>query len=488
MDFSLLNKKLLLFILPLSLLGQVNEKNLTQLSYKELTDLYYDNVKDTINQIKYADAYLKKAKTDKDLVRKAKAYYMYSLINKDDKAIAYLDSVIKYSKNSNHKYFPASAYCEKAYILQSQFKFKEAMNNYLLAEKRTLKTNIDYYYVVRGAIGILKSQDLGEVEEGLAIYKECYNYYKKKDIRDKKYSKFYINILFSLASSFKSLHKTDSTTFYNKLGYKESKIAKNDFYISLFILNEGANEVIKKKYTVALDSIKKALPKMIEFDNKNNILTSYYYQGLSYQGLGKKELAAKCFIRVDSIYNITNYTTPEFTSGYEYLISYYKEKGDKTNQLQYLTKYNAIDKILQKNYKQMYKLLQKEYDIPHLIKDKDSEIKSLKKNIPLYYWGLGSLLFIALGFGLFSLYQRKLYKKRFQEIIANTKSNSSSVDVNEETIIDKNDNEFKDIVLSDELKKGLLEKLNDFEINKGYLQSNITSQILSDKFKPIKNI
>jgi AraC-like DNA-binding protein len=487
MHYSFWKIKFLLLLIPISLYSQTDTKNISQLSYKELRTLFYSNKGDSINQIKYAFAYLKKAETNKDLLNKAKAYYMYSQLNKGDKAIAYLDSVTKYSKDSNDKFFPATSYCEKAFILQDQYKFKEAMQNYLQAEKIALKTNLDYYYLVKRSIGLLKSEKLGEVEEGIAIYRECYKYYKKKHIKDKKYYFFFLPVLFSMADSHKALLHTDSTSYYNKLGYKESKVGENDYFSHLFILNEGANEVIKKNYNAALDSIKKALPKMIQYEDKMNILASYYYQGLSFKGQGKKDMATKCFIKVDSMYNKTNQITPEFISGYDYLVSYYKEKGDKINQLEYLTKQAALDKILQKNYKQMYKLLQKEYDIPHLVLGKELQIKSLKKNASLYYWGIGGLFAIVLGLGLFSFYQRKLYKNRFEKVIANTKTISPSTTIPiEDKVQDNIDKQYKDIIIAEDLRTAILEKLKNFETNKGYLQSNITLQILSDQFKTNK--
>ena len=108
--------------------------------------------KNKLNKLEYANAYLAKANKENIPIRKARGYYLFALLyynNDSNKAIQYLDSVIKYSKNTNDKYFPAAAYSEKAELLKKQFKFKEAMINYNLAEKIARKTNIDYYYIVR---------------------------------------------------------------------------------------------------------------------------------------------------------------------------------------------------------------------------------------------------------------------------------------------------------------------------------------------------
>ena len=176
-------KRIFLLLLPVFLVAQGIKKDLTKLSYDQLHGLYFKNIGNPKKQIPYTNAYMTKAIRENNSIRKAKANYQIALFyykSDKDKAIQYLDSVIKYSKGTNDKFFPSAAYCEKADFLKSQFKFKEALNNYNLAEKNALQTNADYYYVVREYIGITKSEDLGEYNEALNIYKECYNYYKTK--------------------------------------------------------------------------------------------------------------------------------------------------------------------------------------------------------------------------------------------------------------------------------------------------------------------
>lgn len=481
-------KTLLLFLFPVFLLAQVTKKDLTKMSYNELHDLYFDNVGNPKKQILYTNAYMTKAVRENNKIRIAKANYQIALFyykSDSNKAIQYLDSVIKYSKGSNDKFFPAAAYCEKAEFLKYKFEFKEAMVNYKLAEKNAIQTNIDYYYVVREYIGITKSEDLGEYEEALEIYKECYKYYKTKDFRSEKYAQDYQSIIFGIADCHKSLLHIDSTAYYNKIGYNESKITKNEEYEYLFVLNQGANEVLKKNYNAALDSINKALPKMIEHKNIGNVLAGYYYLGKAYEGLNKNEKAAENFIKVDSIYKITKEISAEFTDGYPYLITYYKNLGDKENQLKYITAYMSIDSSLQKNYKELNKLIHKEYDVPRLLSEKENLINTLKNDKITTHWGLGFLLLTTFGLGGFAFYQyrtKKHYRSRFEKII-NKNSTNNNHDFKSETEVKIDPDKTEDIGIAEELVNLILEKLSYFENTKGFLQSNITVQILSTTFE-----
>jgi AraC-like DNA-binding protein len=488
-SFKLL--KILFFLLPsLFVCAQPSKNDLIKLSYKKLNDLYFENENNPTKQILYTNAYMAKANQENNNIRKAKANYQIALLyykSDKNKAISYLDSVIKYSKNSGDKFFPAAAHCEKAAFLKLQFKFKEAMDNYKAAEKIALETNIDYYYVVRDYIGITKSEDLGEYNEALEIYKECYTYYKTKDYRTDKYANDFQNIIFGIADCYKSLQNTDSTTYYNKLGFRESTITKNTTLQHIFTLNEGANEISKKNYSAALDSITKALPHIIKQNDFGNIMAAYFYLGKAYDGMGKSETAVTNYIKVDSIYNKTKDISIEFIDGYPYLISYYKKKGDKENQLMYISKYMSIDSTLQKNYKSLDKLIRNEYDIPHIISDKENLIETLQKEKLKSYWGIAGLTLGILIISVISFYQfeyKKRYRSRFEKIMLETKSKELEITNNNKT---KNQKEIintnEDIGIGEEMIKYILKKLDSFEKEKAFLSSGITIQSVSVSFE-----
>jgi AraC-like DNA-binding protein len=476
---------LLIVLFNSSLFGQLKENDLTKLSYKEIRKKIFDNPNKNIEQSLYTNAYITKAKNEKNNLEIARGYFIQLLSYSDNKQkLQYLDTVIKYSKNVNDKNFPAKIYAEKAYLLQNEFKYQAAIDNFILAEKYAIKNNIDFYYNVRQNIAILKSENLGEVEEAMSLYHECYKYYKTKDYRSKVYNPMYLEVLFDIADAHKALFKSDSATYYNKLGYIESKITKATPMQNLFILNEGANLVIKKNYPSAIDSINKALPAMIADKDIGNTLASYYYLGKAYQGMHQKKLALINFIKVDSIYKIKKEITPEFVSGYPFIISYYKDKGDKIKQLEYLTSYMTIDSLIHKNYKELTKKLEKEYDRPYFMKEKDVEINALKGNQYYFIWGIVLLLLLVFGAMYYSIYQRKLnktYREKFEKIVANTPLIANPIEIEKE--IPEQINKNRPLIVGDELAKELLEKLDEFEKAKGYLKSDITLQSLSNEME-----
>lgn len=478
------------FIFVNDINSQTKHKGIENLSYDKLKYNYFNIAKSETDKKELANTFIRKGIRENKPIKIARGYYYLSLLYYDNypqKAIMILDSVIKYSKNTDDENFPQSAYREKAYLLRNQYKYEEAIQNYILAEKISKTKNLDFYYKVKLDIAELKSEELGDVEEALVIYRECYNYYKTKDTRSLDYSYAYNQTLFDLADAHKSLLNTDSTTYYNHLGFENSKIINDEESKYLFVLNEGANLVLKKKYKIALDSIKKALPVMIKYKNQINVLASFYYLGKTHDLLGNQKEALKNYISVDSLYQKEKRIFPEFTDGYNFLIQYYRAKRNKELQLKYLNTLMAIDSANQKKYRKLDKVIRKKYEIPLLLEGKENAIKQLRfRNKSILFLAL-ILTVLALSLGIYVIYQRKINKKakeRFESVI-----NNSNAFQNHDNRISKTntsvriESEEKSIGIAKELIEQILYKLNEFEKEKGYLNSNVSIQFLAKEFE-----
>lgn len=482
MRYFFLIKNAFILIFPLVLLAQNNQKDLSKLSYKELRVIFFKDYDENNGQMKYAKYYFEKAVKEKNELEKGRGYYLlaFSSYYKDiDLSLKYFQKALLCSKENNDFQIISKIHYYIAGIFQRQLKFKEAVNNFILAEK--FNTDEDFAYELKLNIGVIKSEYLGEVDEALQLYKQCYKYYNKMGARKTKYNSFYQEILFDIADAYKAKKMIDSATYYNKLGIIESKFSNDELMLNLFILNEGANQVMAKNFKVALDSINKALPVMIEYENKGNTLAGYYYSGKAYEGLKKESLALKNYQYVDSMYLLNKEIEPEFSSGYTYLINYYKKKGDKANQLKYITRFMGIDSVFQKNYKETYKIIQNEYVIPNLIKDRESLIISLKNDKRAIYWVLGGLSLVTVGFVVISMMQykqKKEYRKRFEKIMAASKEEKhmNPITANE-------DKEKEDIGIADEIVAEILAKLENFERKNKFTKANITSKSLAEEFK-----
>lgn len=476
---------LLFFIFFSSFLNAQTQKELEKMSYSTISDSFFSNENNLKKQLYYANADLSKSTNSEEKIRIAWSYYLFYLLNRvkhKERAIAYLDSVIKYSYNSGDAFFPISAFNEKASLLGELGKYEETISCYLLAEKYAKDRNYqNSYYEVRHQIGMFKSEMLGELDEALALYLECKKYYEKQNIKEPFFAFKYQRVLFGLADVHKSKKNLDSASFYNKLGYNEAQYSKSQHLKNLFILNEGATQIENDNYQVGLDSINKAYPKIKEMNDLGNTLASYYYYGRYYEGTKDKKKAVLYYLKVDSLYKVRRHITPEFVSGYHYLIKYYKEERDFKNQLKYLTTFITIDSSLQKGYKSWNKLFKDQYDVPHLMKDKDAVINSIRKEKASNYIAMAILACILLGAVLFGIYQVRL-KKRYQSSFDKLIVENKEIELSSTTLLNKSNETVNPLDISKEIVDSVLEKLALFEKEKRYLNASLTINALAQDF------
>jgi AraC-like DNA-binding protein len=479
MNRYLLQNFIFLIFFTSNLKAQEIKKSFESLSYDELKEVFFKNEGKIQIQKKYAKAFLNKAKKENNTPKIARGYYYYSLLYNDTRKIVYFDSIINNVKYPpSEKNFPFVAYLEKGYFLADKYRYNEAINCYLELEKLAISKNLNYYYKAKFAIGILKSEKMGEVKESLPLFKECYSFYKSQK-NNPELTFDYEASIFALADIYKSIKKIDSSTYYNKLGYFETKKSKNEYLHNIFILNEGANQVLANNFRATLDSVAKALPYIIKNKDNNNTLASYYYRAKAYQGLGVKIKALENYIKVDSLYKLNSFISPEFSDGYKFIIDFYKDKGDKENQLKFLTTYLEIQNQFQKEYKELSIKLKNDYDLPNLVKDKELLINALKTDEKKYFWLIIFLIGLALCFITISIFQNRLKKKyrlNFEKIINQT----SNPEVSNEVVITHTPK--KESMLSSSLVKDITEKLKKFEKEKLYKNQSLSIQYLANEF------
>lgn len=461
------------------------------MSYDELKEAFFDNENDLKLQKRYSQEFLNRAKTQKLPNKIARGYYYYSLtIEKPEIAIKYLDSIINILKKKKDydSDFPIVAYYQKGILNEKMFNYEEAINNYLIVEKMAIQdNNFEYYFDCKYSIGKIKSEYLEEVEEALILFKQCEEYFKGKDVRNSYYNDSYQKTLFALADTYKSLKELDSASFYNKKGFDESVATKNNKMKYLFSLNEGAVQIAKNNHQIGLDSINSVYPNLLlEKKIGNNILASYYYYGKAYEGLKKYKEAILNYKKVDSIYQQNKLITPEFVGGYTFLIDYYKKIGDTKNELKYINIYLEIEKTFHQNYKNLLKKINSDFDTPNLIREKETLINSLKNNnTTKKYSIIGLMIFACLlvYFGVYQFKQRKKDKQNF-EILLQQSSKEPDFNI---IRIEENPNTIKKLDIAPSVIENILEQLNKFEKEKGFLQNTITINILAQEFETNTN-
>ncbi len=484
-----------LCLLALLSRAQNTQDSLQNMSYKEIVELSntypekysHEYSEDEINVITLL---LKKAKKHKDTLQIANAYRYHYLIYKKHQQ-TYLDSIISLTKFNSTREYPAYAYLKKAkFFFVEKRNVKKTLHNLDLARKYAKsKDNEILLYRIDYFIAVVRSEHLGEKERALKIYKKCANFFSKCIEEDHEFR--YLHTLHAISEIYIYLKKYDSATYYNRLGYTKALKSSDPKIIgtlAYFTISEGINAHERKKYSVAIDSIHKALPKILSINDKLNIVEGYFYLGKSYYALRDTEKSIYYFKKTDSILETLNAPPRyEHLKTYEVLKVYYKEKGDLQNQIKYLDKLNSFldhyanDKIF------IGKKIRENYDVPVLLEEQEELIKKLNKSSDTYIYSILLLTLFLLILGSLFVYQyikRRVYRSRFEKLMEaqvlekdiGVKTQQVDIDV----IIDVKEQPEKVLKVPEKHVIYILEKLEVFEKNKEFLTSGISAQSLAD--------
>ncbi|WP_109301755.1 AraC family transcriptional regulator [Aquimarina sp. AU474] len=464
------------FVLPDSLKGKTNKE--LGISYHAIKD------KDKSKAEIYLRTILANAKKSNDSVVIVGAFSRLSWLfdTWDIRKIRALDSTIIYSKNIEGTYWPEVFYNRRALHHNNQGNLKKALNDYLVALEHTKKkNNITYIYILKHNIALLKRK-LGKYEEAKKLLNECLVHERLNMITKKgKWDSIgYLNSLTELVSTYRLNKQIDSAKILNKEGIQLSK-GKNLHF--LFNLNDGILDYHDQKYLVAKKKILKILPKLYNdkevYAETFNLIEAHLYLGKSNQDLGLINEAISNFKKTDSISRSSNYFIPESRLPYVELINYYKSLNDGHNQLIYINKLLSVDSVLFRNFNSINDRLIKEYDTPILLEEKEKLITSLEKeNNKRSTQNIIMLILLGLsivGIGYY-YYRQKRYKERFLKLLHETEDRSQKNEILSANTLSNSGG------INKEAFDNLIDQLEQFEKNKGYLKPKLNSKDLAKSF------
>ncbi len=466
--------------------AQIHNDSTLNKSFSELQQMYDNNKHtDSIKAKQSAKIYLKKAKLKLDTHKIIHGLDMLYDLKKNKPE--YLDSIILIEKNKVQSNYTAYAYFKKAqYFLYKKRDIKKTLGFLDIARKKYLKKidTTDLSFRMLYMTAIIKNEHLNEKEETIAVFKKCESYYGKQT--KYKYRLRHLHVLHALAETYISLEKPDSSSFYSTKGYTIASQGSNYYFKQMriyFTLCEGFNQYHKQNYRAAIDSISKALPTIIDFEDTSNIIDSYYYLGKSNFDLNKREKSIPFFIKTDSVLETLN-SIPQYKhiKTYEYLKNYYKDLNDLENQNKYLDKLNTVLNKYLGDQASIQKKINQDYDIPLLLKEKEELINKLNTHNSKYFYGIVALLVLLLVCGGLIYHQhrkKKVYRLRFEKLMTESKSPIHPNPSKSIKSISKTDGS----QIPEKHILDILQKLEGFEKNHDYLSPGLNSQTVANQLE-----
>lgn len=421
----------------------------------------------------YVSAWLQKAKSEKGNYLQLALAYKACIIN-TDKSLRpyYADSMITNAIKTNNIELIASSYLTKGIVHYERIEHNIALDSYLQADRYTSQLdNPVLVHKIKYGIAQIKYY-LGFYDEAISLLRECVNYFKEENDRA------YLNSLHALGLCYTKVGKYDLASETNQLGIDEGNLFEDTAMQCYFNHSQGINLSYKGNHTAAVKKLNGSLPDIIRAKDYASEATSYYYIGKSFWSLRQPDKAIVYFKKVDFIFQKQKYMLPDLRKGYEYLIDYYKQKGDSESQLFYITQLLNVDKTLARDYKYLLKKIVKEYDTKELIKAKNAI-----ENTVVFTRIAACIIVLFMAVIIICLIRKnRRNRKLFEELMNRDTANhivpsdmifeESEIEISE--IGDSDIHDKPGRTISPDIEAAIVKKLDKFELNKKYLEKDMT--------------
>lgn len=444
--------------------------SLNSYSYRVLLDKIdaHHNNKDL--QLLYLRSFLVRAKYENNLIEIINGYRNYMYYGGVETSEVYADSMVQTSLRTANNSVIGSAYLSKGIFYYSIKEHKKALDYYLVANDYILKTTDNYLkYKVKYNIAHVKYY-LGLYQDAIELFEECAEYFKVNNSRG------YLNTLHSLSLCHNRIGNYGYSSDLNELGITEGIKFSDTSMVPYFNHLQGVNHYFRGSYSLAIEYIKDALPAIRDNNDFANESVGYFYIGKSYLRLNQEKNALIYFKKVEKIFDEKRYIRPDLRECFELLINYYEVKGDLNLKLYYIEKLIKADSILNTNYKYLSEKIHKDYDTKKLLQKKAeirNQLQQKKELDNLLMFGIVILFFSFLFLSYRYMYIKKVYKRRFDELMDNSLQTLSK-DVKKYVQ--------KSTDINPEVVEQLLRQLERFEKNKKYLDKELSLVKLAASF------
>ena len=484
-------KNILILLFSVTVYTQeLSNIELLSLEDERLLD-YFESVRhDSLKASFVASIYLQRGRERADTIMMARGFDRLAQTFSPQTNLKYADSVIDLTATSKHISYPAFGYLLKAYNYDKLDQFKKANDYSYKAYNYALEANnlSQQLYLLESFI--FNKVVWGNKKEALALQQKRHRlllselYLKKlyqatresaRDSIERYYTKQKTDSYLSFAICHHYMGQRDSTQYYLKI-VKSLINTNSSNYIndikSLYYEISMEHYYFKKNYTTSLKYNDSLVSTGGIFNS--NFKNVYFFRGLSLYDFGSKINGLNYLKKADSIFDTGDRINvqPQDNLLFEKLKTHYSNQGDYKNQIKYLNKQLLLDSLLTIKTLGFESDIIRKIETPTLLREKkEVEFKlalQIKKSKQ-------SIIYVVLLFGLFTgvllwyIRKQKTYKKRYHQLIDKQKNKLKGTSLSLQS----------DLNISENLIQDILKRLDLFEKQKKYLQTNVSLQSLS---------
>ncbi|WP_198012021.1 helix-turn-helix domain-containing protein [Gillisia sp. CAL575] len=409
--------------------------------------------------------HVNKSKKENNPIELARAFYYLFFIEKPQLALAYADSIILITENSDHKSYPTLGYTLKANLFYDQGKFQPALDNFLKAYNLALeKENKEDQGEISLAIAAIRNIN-GQHYAAADLYKRSLSLLKQNDNFPDAYYEDYSTLLYNLSLTYLRLSQIDTAKFYVRKGLKLSQSLKKTDDFRDFVLVDAQINYYQKDYQKSKDSLLKYINKLEGTERAIKL----YYLGKIEKYLKNDKLAMAYFKEIDSIVSLTGDPFGEVKDVYQQLIIYSVLEDNEKEQIKYIEKLIHNDSILSSAQENVNNQVVIAYDIPDLKRQKLKAEKQLEAKT-FYIIGFAVFAGIAILIGIYFFFRSRNIRKRLNILMEGVE-----VQIYEPKQVTEHPSS-----VPIEIRKEILSRLNTFENSDRFLNKDLDLSILSN--------
>jgi AraC-like DNA-binding protein len=365
-------------------------------------------------------------------------------------------------------------------ILSEIKKEFEALDEYKIAKKYAHLTDDPLDEIVVSINIAFMKKTHRDHKRAITLFKENLELLQNVKTHSTKKDTYEKQVLFNLADTYLRIKNPKEAAKYNTVALEKCNEQESPMFYHSLLMNDAIINYQTKNYEKTIEISKKAENYFLSINNEGQLITPYFYIGISYFQQKKYRDAIHYLEKTNDIIHRKNTAYNYQKEGYEILYKCYNQIGDSKNATKNLDIYLELDKKTDSINIQVNNKIHKEHDIIPLqneITSLNSDKKKQEKKTT-YLYVVSTMLVLLLG-GLFLYYKKRELKKekRFQELLLTYPQKQG----NNTQINQKKTN--KDSIVKKDTQELILQALNSFEDQQQFLNKNLTLGKLAKKIK-----
>ncbi len=449
-------------------------QELMDMDYEEMYDLLISS-QDSIFNAKVFQAYVKKAKRNKDTLELAKALRVRSYdlgisdgIKSIDSAISIANS-IQQRKAKEYDEFLALAFYTKASILYENYRDERAVEAFIQCFH--LSKRMDYRDLTIRTLSILSSikAEFGQESEAILLQKRTLEFLEESKNHVNDYQDLKLDVLTRTARCYAYNKEIDSAQAYIGKAMEIPSKSNSSLIVSgLKVLQAQLNY-----YKGDIIQAKGALEEFVKDESGTSKADTQFYLGMIEGKLGNTENKRRYFESYDSIMGRFDYPLYDNSNEvYQFLLKEAINNNEKQLVDRYLDRLVYYDSLLLTTQKNLREITLKKFDLPMQEEEKEmlGNIISTKNTWLTWLYVISGAMLIGLAayYVKYTATKKKLNHAISHSILLESEGYEGSAQVLENK-------------LDEETANMVLKSLKIWEEQQGFLDNALTQQSLAKK-------